>query len=119
MIKPCPSPWMEPSGRMMDVYVPIPAVDTPNMVPLSSNDTSVVSGPVEITRLTSLFPLVSPILSPIMHSPALSPALLNDCSRGAQLYARNECAGFSCLAGDIREFAAALESVAPRRRRFQ
>jgi hypothetical protein len=33
-----------------------------------------------------------------MHSPALSPGLLNDCSRGAQLYARIVCAGFSGIA---------------------
>src|SRR6185437_16020072 len=87
------------------------------MVPESSNETSAVGGSVEVTRLTSLLPLVSPILSPIMDSPALSPGYLNDCSRGAQLYARNECAGFSCLdggdPGEIREFAPALESRAP------
>jgi hypothetical protein len=51
---------------------PIPEVATPNMVPLSSNETSAVGGSVESTRLTSLLPLVSPILSPIMHAPLLS-----------------------------------------------
>src|ERR1700748_199143 len=64
---------------MMEVYVPIPEVATPNMVPVSSNDTSAVGGSTESTRLTSLLPLVSPILSPIMHAPLLSPGLEGLC----------------------------------------
>src|ERR1700679_2947716 len=88
---------MEPSGRMMEVYVPIPEVATPNIVPLSSNDTSAVGGSTESTRLTSLLPLVSPILSPIMHAPLLSPGLECLYPGCAQLYARNECAGFSVM----------------------
>src|ERR1700722_17458877 len=83
---------------MMDVYVPIPEVATPNMVPVSSNDTSAVGGSTESTRLTSLLPLVSPILSPIMHAPLLSPGLECLYPGCAQLYGRNECAGFSVSA---------------------
>src|ERR1700753_100885 len=45
---------------------------TPRTWPLSSNDTSAVGGSTESTRLTSLLPLLSLIISPSMTSPLLS-----------------------------------------------
>src|SRR5271170_4011071 len=63
----------------------MPVVGTPSMWPLSSNDTSAVAGSTEITRLTSLLPLVSPICSPSMNCP-LFHSFLNCHSQGAQLY---------------------------------
>src|SRR5260221_14439472 len=50
----------------------MPVVGIPSILPLSSNDTSAVGGSTEITRLTTLFPFVSPICSPIMNFPPLS-----------------------------------------------
>src|SRR5882757_9032713 len=50
----------------------MPVVATPNIWPLSSNDTSAVGGSTESTRLTSLLPFVSLICSPSIKLPLLS-----------------------------------------------
>jgi hypothetical protein len=57
---------MEPSGRTIDVSVPMLVVGKPSIWPLSSNDTSAVGGSMEITRLTTHLPFVSPICGSIM-----------------------------------------------------
>src|ERR1035437_2780197 len=75
MLTPWPSPKIEPSRPITDVYVPSPVVATPSMWPLSSNVTSTVVGSVEVTRLTSRLPLLSPICSPIIHRPLFAEPL--------------------------------------------
>src|SRR4029077_7148161 len=59
---------MEPSFLTTDEYVPKPFTFTPNILPLSSNETSTVGGSTDNALLTSLLPVVSPINSPSIFS---------------------------------------------------
>src|SRR6266567_7088211 len=60
---------MEPSFLTVDEYVPKPLPFTPNIFPVSSNETSTVGGSTDSTLLAVLFPVDSPSISPSIVSP--------------------------------------------------